>query len=125
MFRMGASSLHHNRSVLGDFLRRMKAKLGPAAGITATAHKLAIIFYTVVTKQVEYDDSIWAAMDAQRQKRLEDKLKRQARHLGYELVVIQPANATATASGTSGSPPFGRSLAAETWAELTRLRQSN
>jgi|SRR5450755_1051337 hypothetical protein len=25
MFRMGASSLHHNRSVLGDFLRRMKA----------------------------------------------------------------------------------------------------
>jgi|SRR5450755_186860 transposase len=77
MFRMGASSLHHNRSVLGDFLRRMKAKLGPAAGITATAHKLAIIFYTVVTKQVEYDESIWAARDAQRQKRFEDKLKRQ------------------------------------------------
>ena len=91
MFRIGASSLHHNRSRLGDFLRRMKAKLGPAAGITATAHKLAIIFYTVVTKQVEYDDSIWSARDAQRQKRFEQKLKRQARQLGYELVLVQAA----------------------------------
>ena len=91
MFRIGASSLHHNRSHLGDFLRRMKAKLGPAAGITATAHKLAIIFYTVVTKQVEYDDSIWSARDAQRQKRFEQKLKRQARQLGYELVLVQAA----------------------------------
>ena len=90
MFRMGASSLHHNASPVGDFLRRMKAKLGPAAGITATAHKIAIIFYTLVTKQIEYDDSVWAARDAQRQKRFEEKLKRQARQLGYELVPVQP-----------------------------------
>jgi transposase len=90
MFRMAASSLHHNRSPLGDFLRRMKAKLGPAAGITATAHKIAIIFYTLVTKQIEYDDSIWATRDEHRQKRFEQKLKRQARQLGYELVPVQP-----------------------------------
>jgi len=74
---------------LGDLLRRMKAKLGPEAGITATAHKIAIIFYTLVTKQVEYDDSAWAERDRQRQQRFEQKLKRQARHLGYQLVPIQ------------------------------------
>jgi transposase len=90
MFRMAASSLHHNRSPLGDFLRRMKAKLGPAAGITATAHKIAIIFYTLVTNQIEYDSSIWAARDEHRHKRFEQKLKRQARQLGYELVPVQP-----------------------------------
>jgi len=90
MFRMAASSLHHSHSPLGDFLRRMKAKLGPAAGITATAHKIAIIFYTLVTKQVEYDDSIWAKRDEQRQKRFEAKLKRQARRLGYQLVPVEP-----------------------------------
>jgi transposase len=90
MFRMGASSLHHNASPLGDFLRRMKAKLGPAAGITATAHKIAIIFYTLVTKQIEYDDTIWAGRDAQRQKRFEERLKRQARQFGYELVPVRP-----------------------------------
>jgi hypothetical protein len=31
----------------------MKAKLGPKAATTATAHKIAVIFYTIVTKQVE------------------------------------------------------------------------
>jgi hypothetical protein len=69
----------------------MKAKLGPAGGITATAHKIAIIFYTLVTKQIEYDETIWAARDEQRQKRFQDKIKRQARQLGYKLVPIQSA----------------------------------
>jgi len=43
---------------MGDFLHRMKSKLCPPAAITATAHKIAIIFYTLVTKQVEYDESL-------------------------------------------------------------------
>jgi len=90
MFRMAAAALHHSRSPLGDFLRRMKAKLGPAAGITAAAHKIAQIFYTLVTKQIEYDDSAWAARDAQRNQRFEQKIKRQARDLGYQLVPLQP-----------------------------------
>jgi len=47
----------------------MKSKLGPAAASTATAHKIAIIFYTMVKKQVEYDGSIWAQRDAERAKR--------------------------------------------------------
>ena len=67
----------------------MKFKLGPKAATTATAHKIAVIFYTMVTKQVEYDESIWAARDAQRQKRREDKIKRQARQLGYQLVPLE------------------------------------
>jgi transposase len=89
MFRMAAYSLHRCLSPLGNYLRRMKSKLGPKAATTATAHKIAVIFYTMVTKQVEYDESIWAARDAQRQKRLEDKIKRQARQLGYQLVPME------------------------------------
>ena len=49
--------LHHDRSPLGDYLRRMKSKMGPAGATTATAHKIAIIFYTMVKKQVEYDET--------------------------------------------------------------------
>jgi transposase len=89
LFRFAASSLHHSSTPLGHYLRRMKAKLGPSAAITATAHKIAVIFYTIVRNQVEYDETIWAARDAQRQKRLETKLKRQAKQLGYELVPIE------------------------------------
>lgn len=89
IFRLAAYSLHHSPSPLGNYLRRMKAKLGPKAATTATAHKIALIFYTMVKNQVEYDESIWATRDAQREKRLETKLKRQAKQLGYQLVPIQ------------------------------------
>jgi hypothetical protein len=89
LFGLAAHSLHHDETPLGDYLRRMKSKLGPAAATTATAHKIAVIFYTMVKKQVEYDESIWAQRDAERAKRFEAKLKRQAHQLGYKLVPIE------------------------------------
>jgi transposase len=84
LFRMAAYSLHHDQSPLGDYLRRMKSKLGPAGATVATAHKIAIIFYTMVKKQVEYDETLWAQRDAEREKRFEAKLKRQAQQLGLQ-----------------------------------------
>ena len=89
LFRLAASSLHHSSTPVGNYLRRMKAKLGPSGAITATAHKIAVIFYTMVKNQVEYDETIWAAKDAQREKRLEARIKRQAKQLGYDLVPIE------------------------------------
>jgi transposase len=86
LFRLAAHSLHRSLTPMGGYLRRMKAKLGPAAATTATAHKIAIIFYTLVTRQVEYDETIWASRNAERQKRFEQRLKRQAERLGYRLV---------------------------------------
>ena len=89
LFRMAAYSLHHDRSPLGDYLRRMKSKSGPPGATTATAHKIAIIFYTMVKKQVEYDATLWAERDAEREKRFEARIKRQAQQLGYRLVPIE------------------------------------
>jgi hypothetical protein len=90
LFRLAAFSLHHSPTPLGNYLRRMKAKLGPKAATMATAHKIALIFYTMVKNQVEYDETIWATRDSQREKRLEAKIKRQAKQLGYKLVPIAP-----------------------------------
>ena len=89
LFRLAAYSLHHDETALGDYLRRMKSKLGPAGATTATAHKIAIIFYTMVKRQVEYDPTIWAQRDSERKKRFEAKLKRQAQQLGYKMVPIE------------------------------------
>lgn len=86
LFRLAAYSLHHSKTPMGDYLRRMKSKIGPTAATTATAHKIAIVFYTMVKNRVEYDDTIWATRDAQRQRRFEAKLKRQAQQLGYKLI---------------------------------------
>ncbi len=91
LFRLAAHSLHRDQTPLGDYLRRMKAKLGPAAATTATAHKIAIIFYTMVKKQLEYDASLWAQRDAMREKRLEARLQKQAAQRGYKLVPLEPA----------------------------------
>jgi transposase len=89
LFRLAAHSLHHDQTPMGDYLRRMKSKVGPAAATTATAHKIAVIFYTMLKRQVEYDASIWAKRDAQREKRLAAKLKSQARQMGYRLIPME------------------------------------
>src|SRR5262245_52027270 len=39
----------------------MKVKLGPKAAAMATAHKIAVVSYTMVKNQVEYDETIWDA----------------------------------------------------------------
>ena len=91
LFRMAASSLYREQTPIGDYLRRMKAKLGPTAGTTATAHKIAVIFYTMVKNQVEYDATLWEKRDLLREKRLEARLHKQAAQRGYKLVPLEPA----------------------------------
>ncbi len=89
LFRLAAHSLHRDQTPMGDYLRRMKAKRGPAAATTATAHKIAIIFYTMVSKQVEYDASLWAERDQMREKRIDARLQKQAAQRGYKLVPLE------------------------------------
>ena len=91
LFRLAAHSLHRDQTPMGDYLRRMKARLGPAAATTATAHKIAVIFYTMVKGQVEYDASLWAQRDEMRERRAEARLQKQAARRGYKLVPLEPA----------------------------------
>ena len=93
LFRMAAYSLDRSATPLGDYLRRMKAKIGPQAAHTATAHKIAVIFYAMVHNQAEYDQSIWQKRDEQRRKRHTASLKRQAARLGYTLTPIEEKTA--------------------------------
>ena len=90
-FRLAAHPLHRDPTPMGDYLRRMKAKLGPAAATTATAHKIAVVFYTMVSRQIEYDASLWAQRDALREKLIEARLHKQAAQRGYKLVPLESA----------------------------------
>jgi len=63
----------------------MKANIGPQGAHTATAHKIAVIFYALVNNQVAYDRRIWEKRDERRRKRHTAPLKRQAQRLGYKL----------------------------------------
>jgi hypothetical protein len=93
LFRMAAYSLDRSATPLGDYLRRMKAKIGPQAAHTATAHKIAVIFHVMLKNQVEYDQTIWEKRNEQRREKHTASLKRQAQRLGYKLTPIQEETA--------------------------------
>jgi transposase len=85
-FRLAAQSLHASDTALGHFYRRMRARLGGPAAITATAHKLARIFFHLVTPKEAYDESIFAREEQLHQAHYLKRLKRNASQLGYDLV---------------------------------------
>src|SRR3984957_21159594 len=89
--RMSGQSLHRSKSALGDFYRRMRAKLGAPKAITAAAHKLArIIFHLIATRQ-EFDDSRFATDQLRYIKRQESKLRTKAHALGFQLTPLANA----------------------------------
>ena len=76
---------------LGDFYRRMRAKLGPPKAITALAHKLARIIFHLITTHQEFDESRFAADQLRHQGCQEIKLRAKAKVMGFELVPLQQA----------------------------------
>ena len=89
--RMAAQSLFRSESVLGDWFRRLRAKLGAPAAITATAHKLARVLYAMVKHRRPFDPNR-LGNPALRLKRKENALRRAAKELGF---VLQPLQAVA------------------------------
>lgn len=56
--RMAASTLFSNKTPLGDYYRRMRAKFGGKGAALATAHKLARIIYTMLKEKKEYNQDL-------------------------------------------------------------------
>jgi transposase len=85
---LAASSLWNNRSALGSFLRRLKARLGPQKAVMATAHKVARQVYQTLKSGVLPTRVSAAAYEAAQQARAVQALLKKARRLG--LVLTQP-----------------------------------
>ena len=86
--RMATQGLHRSDSYLGDYFRRMKARMGAPKAMTATAHKLARIVYHMVTTQQEYDATVFQQQEQRRRLQKSARLHAQARELGFHLVPI-------------------------------------
>lgn len=85
--RMAAQSYHRSDSPIGDWFRRIRAKLGTKAAVTAAAHKLARILYTMVKNRTPFDPSRLGNPELVRLRK-EASLKKQAEKLGYALVPV-------------------------------------
>jgi transposase len=89
--RMAAQGLHHSKSAMGAFLRRMKASLGPTKAITATARKLALMVFRVLKHGMRYVDPGQDWYERQYRERVINTIARKARRFGYNLTPISPA----------------------------------
>jgi transposase len=87
--RMAAVRLERSQSALGGYYRRMKARLGAAEGITATAHKLARLIYRLIKHGQEYVRQGLEDYEAKCQARKLRALQKNAKHLGFSLVAKQ------------------------------------
>ena len=85
---MATQGLHRSNTFLGDYFRRMKARMEDPKAMTATAHKLARIVYHMVTTQQEYDATIFQELERRRRQQKSARLHAQARELGFQLVPI-------------------------------------
>jgi transposase len=89
--RMAAVSAGRSQSALGAYYRRLAARLGKASAIRATAHKLARLIYTLLTKGQTYVDQGQAYYEKEHQKRVLKSLERKAREMGFSLAPIEAA----------------------------------
>lgn len=84
--KLAAQGLHHSQCALGAYYRKMAARLGKGKAITATAHKLARLIYTLLTRGDDYVEESQAQYEARFQDRTLKYLQQKAKALGFELV---------------------------------------
>jgi hypothetical protein len=83
---MAAFSLTQSRSALGAFYRRLRSRLGAPKAITATAHKIARLFYQLWTTGGQYVDPGMDYYEQRYQQQVLNNLRKKVHSLGFDLV---------------------------------------
>jgi len=90
LLRIAAVNVGRMQTALGAFYRRLAARIGKAKAVTATARKLAVLFYNAVRHGLQYVDPGVDHYEARYKQRVIENLERRARQLGLQ--VIRPAS---------------------------------
>jgi len=86
--KLAAAALRSSHSALGAYYRRLCARLDRPKAITATAHKLARLIYTMLTKGTEYVDQGQNYYEERYHQRVIHHLAKRAQKLGFQLTPI-------------------------------------
>ena len=89
--RMAAANLRTSQSALGAYYRRLCARMDKPRAVTACAHKLARLIYTLLTKGEEYVDQGQAQYEERYRQRVVKTLTKRAEQLGFQLVPVAEA----------------------------------
>lgn len=85
LLRLAATTVGRTDTALGAFYRRLAARVGKAKAVTATARKIAVLFYNVLRHGMDYADPGASYYEERYRQRLLTNLQRRAKSLGYVL----------------------------------------
>jgi transposase len=91
LLRIAAVNIGKTQTALGAFYRRLSARTGKAKAVTATARKLAVLFYRALRFGLAYADPGAGYYEERYKRRVIENLQRRARGLGFTLVEIPEA----------------------------------
>jgi transposase len=86
LLRIAAVNVGRTQTALGAFYRRLAARIGKAQAVTATARKLAVLFYKALRFGMAYADPGVSAYEMRYRQRVVQHLERRAKSLGFTLV---------------------------------------
>ena len=90
--RLAAAALRSSKSALGAYFRRLCSRMDKPKAVTAAAHKLARLIYTMLTKGEECTDQGQDYYEERYRERVLRALSQRAAKLGLQLMPIaQPA----------------------------------
>jgi hypothetical protein len=87
LLRLAATTVGRTETTLGAFYRRLSARIGKAKAVTATARKIAVLFYNAVRNGMDYADPGASYYEERYRRRVLTNLQRRAKAFGY---VLQP-----------------------------------
>jgi transposase len=90
LLRLAAVTVGRTDTALGAFYRRLSARIGKAKAVTATARKIAVLFFNAVRHGMEYVDPGASFYETRYRTRVVNNLHRRAKAFGFVLQPMEP-----------------------------------
>lgn len=98
LLRLAAVTIGRSETALGAFYRRLSARTGKAKAVTATARKIAVLFYNALRHGMDYVDPGASYYETRYRERVVKNLRRRAKAFGF---VLQAADISAAEQAVS------------------------
>jgi hypothetical protein len=85
LLQLAATTIGRSDTALGAFYRRLAGRIGKQRAVTATARRIAVLFYNALRFGMVYRDPGAAAYVERHRSRALANLQRRARSLAYQL----------------------------------------
>ena len=99
LLRLAAITVGRSDTALGAFFRRLSGRVGKAKAVTATARKIAVLFYNTLRHGMAYADPGASYYEDRYRQRVLSNLQRRAKSMGF--VLQQQADKPGAQAGVS------------------------